>query len=104
MFRWYQAAALCYAYLSDVEEIIADERRSYPLFKESLWFIRGWTLQELLAPTEVLFLDGNWGEIGTRTSLVNEITAVTGIPGKAFESVNSFSVAQKMSWASKRKD
>lgn len=103
MFRWYEAAALCYAYLCDVEEVVADGRRSYTSFKQSVWFTRGWTLQELLAPTEVLFLDKNWGKLGTRTSLGNEITTTTGIPHKAFTSMNSFSAAQKMSWASKRK-
>ena len=40
MYRWYQKAARCYAYLSDVE--IIDE------LAESLWFTRGWTLQELV--------------------------------------------------------
>ncbi|PMD47064.1 HET-domain-containing protein, partial [Hyaloscypha variabilis F] len=103
MFNWYQSATLCYAYLSDVEPIVTEGPLSYPTFKDSLWFTRGWTLQELISPTEVLFLDRNWSEIGTRTSLANEITAATGIPGNAYKTLDSFSVAQKMSWASKRK-
>ncbi|KAF2820928.1 HET-domain-containing protein [Ophiobolus disseminans] len=40
MFRWYQNATKCYVYLSDE-----------PAFKSSRWFMRGWTLQELLAPS-----------------------------------------------------
>jgi len=44
MYRWYKKAAICYAYLSDVDS--ADD------LKDSLWFTRGWTLQELL----VIFL------------------------------------------------
>jgi Heterokaryon incompatibility protein (HET) len=103
VFKWYQAAAICYAYLLDVELIIVEGRGSYPSLKESLWFTRGWTLQELISPTEVLFLDGNWSEIGTRTSLANEITVITGIPNITYISLDTFSVAQKMSWASKRK-
>jgi hypothetical protein len=51
----------------------------------------------------MLFLDRNWGEIGTRNSLANEITTATGIPNRAYASLEGFSVAQKMSWASKRK-
>ena len=53
MFKWYQAAAICYAYLSDVEPVITGGTHSYPSFKDSVWFTRGWTLQELLSPSEV---------------------------------------------------
>src|SRR5204863_8204286 len=56
MFRWYQNAAKCYVYLSDV--LITQRRASNEFFELSLesafrasrWFTRGWTLQELLAP------------------------------------------------------
>lgn len=47
MFRWYQNSQICYAYLADVkghstsEDIVGQ-------FKSSLWFTRGWTLQELI--------------------------------------------------------
>jgi hypothetical protein len=33
MFKWYQAAAQCYAYLSDVEETICEGIRSHPPFQ-----------------------------------------------------------------------
>ena len=45
MFRWYAGARECFAYLAD-----ASVGGS---FRESEWFQRGWTLQELLAPTKV---------------------------------------------------
>jgi hypothetical protein len=79
MFKWYQGADICYPYLSDVEEVLVDGSgsRSHPSFKDSLWFTWGWTLQELLSPREVLFLDRNWNEIGTRSDLANEITIST---------------------------
>ncbi|KAL5356352.1 hypothetical protein BJX96DRAFT_171539 [Aspergillus floccosus] len=51
MYRWYQDAEICYAYLADVPP-----RKS---FTESRWFTRGWTLQELIAPSKVIFLDEN---------------------------------------------
>jgi hypothetical protein len=56
MFRWYQNAAKCYVYLSDVSK--GKQKASNQLsdntwesaFQSSKWFTRGWTLQELLAP------------------------------------------------------
>ncbi len=36
----------------------------------SRWFSRGWTLQELIAPTFVFFLDRMWQAVGPRTSFV----------------------------------
>jgi len=103
MFKWYQTSAQCYAYLSDVEEVTCEGKRSHPSFNDSVWFTRGWTLQELLAPREMLFLDTNWNEIGTRASLNEEITTATGIPNRAYASLESYTVAQRMSWASNRK-
>ena len=61
MFRWYRNAAKCYVYLSDVLRPAFDtEDKSHQLpwesaFLESRWFTRGWTLQELIAPTSVEF-------------------------------------------------
>ena len=48
-----QNSSLCVAYLNDVD--IA--RGVVPQFAESSWFRRGWTLQELLAPGEIVFCD-----------------------------------------------
>ena len=42
MFAWYRRASICYAYLADVEDL--------KTFKNSRWFTRACTLQELLAP------------------------------------------------------
>ena len=49
MYRWYKAASICYAYLSDVDAAEVS-RGGVSKITESLWFGRGWTLQELLAP------------------------------------------------------
>lgn len=103
MFRWYKASARCYAYLSDVDGTEDGTGcLHWASFKESAWFSRGWTLQELIAPSDVLFLDSAWREMGTRTELMADITAVTGIPGPAFISLRHYSVAQIISWASMR--
>lgn len=52
MYAWYREAHLCIVYLYDV-------RRDYWQYQleHSEWFRRGWMLQELIAPSEVLFVD-----------------------------------------------
>ena len=52
MYKYYERAAECYAYLFDVSN--ASE------MPQSSWFRRGWTLQELLAPSTVIFVDATW--------------------------------------------
>ncbi|KAF5308975.1 hypothetical protein D9758_018485 [Tetrapyrgos nigripes] len=54
-------------------------------FKDSRWFKRGWTLQELLAPWNVIFLDKDWVRIGTRWTLRDVVSAITSIPVEVFE-------------------
>ena len=48
-------------------------------FKQSKWVTRGWTLQELLAPKEVLFLNRQWMHFGTKSALADEIETFTDI-------------------------
>lgn len=48
-------------------------------FKQSKWFTRDWTLQELLAPKEVLFLNRQWMHFDTKSALADEIETFTGI-------------------------
>ncbi|PMD49874.1 uncharacterized protein K444DRAFT_577101 [Hyaloscypha bicolor E] len=104
MFQWYQAAGICYAYLSDVESC-EDPTKEQSSFARSRWFTRGWTLQELLAPGELVFLGSDWAEIGTKRSLCATVSSVTCISQKALEECcwSEYSVAQKMSWAAGRK-
>ncbi|KAF5368840.1 hypothetical protein D9758_002896 [Tetrapyrgos nigripes] len=103
MYQYYEDAVVCYVYLGDVS---AKEHPRDPksTFRDSRWFKRGWTLQELLAPIHVVFLDKDWTRIGTRSSLRDVISAVTTIPVGAFEGrdVAEYSVAQRMSWAALR--
>jgi hypothetical protein len=54
MFRWYQRAAVCYVYLFDVLNSSTAEQVELD-FRNSRWFTRGWTLQELIAPLIVTF-------------------------------------------------
>ncbi|XPS72797.1 hypothetical protein M3J09_004958 [Ascochyta lentis] len=97
MYAWYREADSCYAYLSDVNE----KHRFY----RSRWFRRGWTLQEMLAPADVLSFDASWTPIGFKSSLASTISRHTGIDKKALldgTTLNTFSIAERMSWAAKR--
>lgn len=100
MFQWYRAAQVCYAYLADVPSGVEDHRQENSAFRRSKWFTRGWTLQELLAPSEVVFYNQGWSAIGTRSTLEEVISSVTRI--KDMVNFETACAAQKMSWASKR--
>ncbi|KAM7195915.1 Heterokaryon incompatibility protein (HET) domain containing protein [Naviculisporaceae sp. PSN 640] len=63
MFAWYRQAAKCFAYLADIYVPNATSELS---IRESRWFTRGWTLQELIAPRQVIFYNHQWLEIGRR--------------------------------------
>ncbi|KAI1167614.1 heterokaryon incompatibility protein-domain-containing protein [Nemania serpens] len=97
MYRWYQEADICYAYLADVPSISK--------LSESRWFTRGWTLQELIAPSTVLFFNNEWQNIGDKVGLQADISRITGIPSNFLlgDSLGYASVAQRMSWAANRK-
>lgn len=97
MFSWYAQAAICYAYLSD----IAGQRDITP----SRWFTRGWTLQELIAPKTVIFYNQTREKLGIKDHLCETLSAITGIDAtilKKEQPLIDFSIAQRMSWASKR--
>ena len=104
MYRWYSMAQECYVYLSDVRHL-EEEAHLFGDFQHSRWFKHGWTLQELLAPSEVLFYDQEWQCIGNKRSLRDRIDEITGIETFYLEDssyIKSASIAMKMSWASKR--
>jgi hypothetical protein len=110
MFRWYQRAARCYVYLTDVsmpEEVTNAEafRISWEqAFRCSRWFTRGWTLQELLAPASVEFFSREGKLLGSRVSLEQEIHEITSIPTKALrgQKLSEFSIEERMRWAAAR--
>ncbi|QYT03735.1 hypothetical protein H0G86_010684 [Trichoderma simmonsii] len=104
MFRWYNCASVCYAYLSDVpEDDNPSERGSR--FRSSRWFQRGWTLQELLAPKHLRFFNTKWRFIGTKGTISNVIKDITHVPRQFLFGITGLhvaSVAQRMSWAAQR--
>ncbi|KAE9375134.1 HET-domain-containing protein [Stipitochalara longipes BDJ] len=100
MYQWYKDSAVCYAYLADVRnspDVISQ-------FRRSRWFTRGWTLQELLAPSRIKFFDCNWSDIGNKADYMKEISEITGIDLYALAGgdLQNLSVARRMSWAASR--
>jgi hypothetical protein len=109
MYCWYSRAAKCYAYLSGVstskQEGEENGQNTWEInFRASEWFSRGWTLQELLAPTSVEFFSREHKLLGTRQSLSGHIHEVTGIALSALEgtSLSQFSVDERLKWAKNR--
>lgn len=102
MFRWYCESAKRYVYLPDVS--ISGFASNNQSFQKSRWFTRGWTLQELLAPTSVELFSVEADRLGDKYSLVQEIAEITGISVEALEGspLSQFSVDERMSWARRR--
>jgi hypothetical protein len=97
MYNWYKRAKVCFVYLADVD--------GHGPLDGCRWFTRGWTLQELIAPREMVFFDKNWKERGTKEGLAKDIVRITRICGDILrheQRLSAVSVAQKMSWASGR--
>ncbi|KAI6019109.1 hypothetical protein EDC04DRAFT_438853 [Pisolithus marmoratus] len=110
MYRWYQNAQVCYAYLNDVDESVLPTERDSSKFDQSNgwpeWFMRGWTLQELIAPNQVEFFNKDWVHIGSKQRLAPTLQIVTRIPRDVLTdglAGKHLSVAQIMSWAAQRK-
>jgi hypothetical protein len=79
--------------------------KNYPNFQTSRWFTRGWTLQELIAPTDVVFYDSEWQVIAKIRDIAKVVERFTEIPAPVllFGITDSYCVAEKMKWASKRR-
>ena len=105
MFNWYKRSHLCYVYLGDVFSIKGIKKEG-AMFRKAKWFTRGWTLQELIAPYNVWFFSFDWTNLGSKISLAPACSKATGIPEYLLlnpDTLRSYSIAQRMSWASKRK-
>ncbi len=117
MTQWYGGAKVCYAYLQDVsvnEEEYNKMNRQHSggqleqerlgPFGWSRWFDRGWTLQELLAPSHLQFFDHSWRFINTRKDLISEVEAATKIDQKYLrdQGYKEACIAVKMSWMANR--
>ncbi|KAE9370039.1 HET-domain-containing protein [Stipitochalara longipes BDJ] len=118
MYQWYKDSATCYVYLSDVvvhPEVSVSMHPRHPFYTEdgirysssspySRWFSRGWTLQELLAPSKLQFFDKNWSSIGMKEDHMDAISGITNIDLFALSGgdLRRLSIARRMSWAANR--
>src|SRR5205085_2820987 len=108
MFRWYGNAARCYVYLLDIlvrtqdGDVTNIEWES--AFRNSRWFTRGWTLQELLAPKIVEFYSRDHVRLGDKRSLEQQIHEITGITVEALQGryLCDFGVEERLRWGEKR--
>ncbi|KPI45079.1 Vegetative incompatibility protein HET-E-1 [Cyphellophora attinorum] len=82
MFRWYRGANVCYVYLTDVHGDKLDE----PAFRQSRHHTRGWTLQEIIAPSNVEFFSSSGHKLGDKVSLESQLHEITGIATEALRS------------------
>jgi hypothetical protein len=121
MWSWYRMATECYVFLADIPSWV--DRRDGKLWQKSnegkwrlqsmavsalrrsVWFTRGWTLQELLAPDHLLFFNEDWRAIATKQELALELSTITGIPARYLRSperIPEASIAMRMGWVSRR--
>lgn len=116
MYKWYEKCEVCYVYLADVDTTDIDDIA----FAQSRWFQRGWTLQELIAPRNVQFFGKQWQFIGTKSfadvpkqdsqmdplpHMVEKLSEITGVSASVLNGTmprQLCSIAERMSWASKR--
>ena len=106
MYDWYRHADMCFAYLHDVDSREVDSLKRNKQFCGSQWFQRGWTLQELLAPSILLFLSSSWHVIGSKQTSATLIAKITTIDRDVLtfkRSLDEVTVACRMSWAASRR-
>ncbi|KAH9946599.1 hypothetical protein B0H21DRAFT_658091, partial [Amylocystis lapponica] len=105
MYRWYRDAHVCIVHLADTDStaVLEDIRRDQ-------WFTRGWTLQELLAPTRIKFFSRQWQPLTPDDNdkhngqLIDVLSTTTGIPHHHLRSFlpGRDMIKEKMIWASGR--
>ena len=105
MFLWYSCAEVCYVYMGDVDGD-CDLHAPNSAFRTARWHFRGWTLQELIAPSLVVFVSRDWKTIfGNKAELAPLLQDITGIPSRVLTCevhYSLYSIAERMTWASKR--
>ncbi|KAI1171703.1 heterokaryon incompatibility protein-domain-containing protein [Nemania sp. FL0916] len=114
MYQWYKHAKFCFVYLSDVARLDLltehDSSEAKATYRNSRirercrWMKRGWTLQELLANSQVMFFTRDWDHLLTKTEWIPQLSMLLGIGRDVLTTCDPSlaSVAQRMSWASRR--
>ncbi|KAG2129011.1 hypothetical protein DEU56DRAFT_502924 [Suillus clintonianus] len=101
MFSWYKESAITIVYLADVSDISQ--------LKDSQWFKRGWTLQELLAPGFIRFYKQDWQPLidsdkNHKDELLTVLHDITRIEIKVLEKFQPGvdNVKKRLSWVGGR--
>ncbi|KAK1717917.1 heterokaryon incompatibility protein-domain-containing protein [Colletotrichum lupini] len=114
MFSWYRESAVCFVFLSDLlafedlddkEDLTSVLPYTQETFAACRWFTRGWTLQELIAPSQVEFFNSRWERFSQKADCLDELENITGIRRSVLESSSNLRqtpIAVKMSWAASR--
>jgi hypothetical protein len=98
MFKWYRSARVCYAYLEDVDATAdSSDADVFEALAGGKWFTRGWTLQELIAPSELVFFNRFWRKIGTKLQSSSKLAEITGVDQTILrgEAIQTPSVSQE---------
>ncbi|QIW96347.1 hypothetical protein AMS68_001865 [Peltaster fructicola] len=105
MYQWYAKSKVCYVFLSDVNTTLRGPVDWQIDFCQSRWFKRGWTLQELIAPSRVEFFDRTSRHLGSRETLSQLVYECSGIPPNVLHgaSLDGIPFPQRLTWMSERK-
>ncbi|KAF2724735.1 TPR-like protein [Polychaeton citri CBS 116435] len=101
MFQWYLNAEKCYVFLEDVcDDVSVDSGNWEQDFCNSRWFKRGWTLQELIAPSTIEFYSSIGQSLGTKSYLEKQINDITHIPIRALRNypLSEFTIHERLQW------
>jgi len=114
MYAWYGRSEICYAYIDDWlpyvewQDLVSlglGSRKKRPL----RWFTRGWTLQELIAPTHMAFYDASWSFKGSKDEnhVIEHLSRITTVNRDVLQfgyenSPLKICVAERMRWAAYR--
>ncbi|KAF9473838.1 hypothetical protein BDN70DRAFT_937130 [Pholiota conissans] len=102
MYRWYKNSSVCITYLAESLSI-AD-------MANDLWFTRGWTLQELIAPCNLKFYDRNWNQLTSSSNdkchkgVQEQIELATSITEYELGGnyTSNLPISRRMEWAATR--
>ncbi|KAL4064703.1 hypothetical protein V8B97DRAFT_2025984 [Scleroderma yunnanense] len=79
-----RSSAVCYAYLHDVTSTSFPKRSDDEMYPNSdgypQWFSSGWTLQEMMVPSNVQFFNKDWQPIGNKRTLARTLSRITQVP------------------------
>ncbi|KAF8177844.1 hypothetical protein BJ912DRAFT_856651, partial [Pholiota molesta] len=105
MYAWYADASVCIAYLAQTTALSQ--------MHSDVWFTRGWTLQELLAPRSIIFHGANWQTLpkdmyddGKHYLMEDEIFMATSIKPQHRQLFGArrhqIPISERMEWAASR--